>query len=134
MEITMKQILILFILLLALNNCGGDYNKNLPNNYKLARTSSSEVSIYEPGGKGIIAPNIDRYAVIGDIVVGYVEKPQPPADLEGSNPVLGYFILNTKTHELLQGYGKEKWLEKLRLYGINEEPKLHRSTYFDRNY
>lgn len=79
----------------------GDYSVRLPNNYELIRVYAGAVLIGAPEGGVRIEANIDGYKVLGDLVVGHVTVAEHSPEKEMSKP--GYFILNTKTHEVRQG-------------------------------
>ena len=110
----------------------GDYSVRLPGGYSLVRVYSQAVVISHPDKGIVIEANIDRYAVVGSLVVGHVSLADLSPESDNSKP--GYFILDTQTHEAKQGLDKSSWLQALRVAGVTGEPKLDRPSRFDRNY
>lgn len=110
----------------------GDYSVRLPNNYELIRVYAGAVLIGAPEGGVRIEANIDGYKVLGDLVVGHVTVAEQSPEKEMSKP--GYFIVNTKTHEVKQGLDKKAWLDALKAQGVNSEPSLGKPSRFDRDY
>ena len=107
-----RKVIIFVILSISLSGCG-DYSKKLPNGYSLVSQYSGSVGLSGPGGGVIEAyPTIDGYQVIGEIVVGHVDTQN------------GYFILDTRKRILNDKLSKKDWLDMLKSYGINEEPRL----------
>ncbi|MHB1459802.1 MAG: hypothetical protein ACYC1M_00770 [Armatimonadota bacterium] len=43
----------------------------------------------------------------------------------------GYFIIDLHTKRIYGGLSKQAWMNKLKLYGVNKEPKLHKPTFLD---
>ena len=122
----------LLALLAMLPAACGDYSIRLPHGYGLTQIHGGTVLIEGPDHRLVVGPNVDGYSVLGDSVVGHVSLAQYQPDREDSRP--GYFILNTKTHELKQALEKEAWVDTLRASGIREEPRLSQPSRFDQNY
>lgn len=110
----------------------GDYSIRLPGNYALTRVYAGAVLINHPEKGVVIDANIDGYKVLGDLVVGHVTVAEESPEKEMSKP--GYFIVNTKTHEVKQGLDKKAWLDALQAHGIGNEPNLGKPSRFDREY
>jgi hypothetical protein len=110
----------------------GDYSVHLPGNYLLTRIYAGAVLINHPEKGIVVDANVDGYKVLGDHVVGHVTAADLSPEKEHSKP--GYFLLNTKTHEVKQGLDKKAWLESLQKIGINDEPNLSKPSRFDRDY
>jgi len=101
------------LLLLALAACG-DWSKPLGNGCHLVRTSGAQVLVAGPGEvpEILIHPTVDRYAVIGDWVVGHVSRPDlPPEDTVDSVP--GFFLVSCDSGEVTQGLERADWLREL---------------------
>jgi hypothetical protein len=105
-----------------------DYEVQLPNKYKLIRSSREEVEVYSDFSssdislpKVIVGPKVTEINFTGDIVYGRVVKPSYEVSI--SHTPEGYFILNTKTNEAQVGLKRFDWLAKLKNLGIND-PKL----------
>ncbi len=110
----------------------GDYSVQLPGGYSLVRVYGQTVLISRPGEGVVIEASIDGYAVVGSLIVGHVRLADHPPESDYSK--LGYFIIDTQTHEAKQGLDKSSWLQALRVAGVTGEPKLDRPSRFDRNY
>jgi hypothetical protein len=110
----------------------GDYSIRLPGNYALTRVYAGAVLINHPEKGVVIDANIDAYAVLGSLVVGHVAVAEQSPEKELSKP--GYFILNTKTHEVRQGLDKKVWLDSLKTLGTTTEPSLGKPSRFDRDH
>lgn len=117
--------------IVGMQGCG-DYSVRLPGSYVLTRIYAGAVLINHPGKGIVVDANIDGYKVLGDHVVGHVAPADLSPEKEHSKP--GYFLLNTKTHEVKQGLDKKAWLESLKKIGINDEPNLSKPSRFDRDY
>jgi hypothetical protein len=110
----------------------GDYSVRLPGNYALTRVYAGAVLIHHPESGVRIEANIDGYKVLNDLIVGHVTVAEHSPEKEMSKP--GYFILNTKTHEVKESLDKKAWLDTLRTLGVNNEPSLGKPSRFDRDY
>lgn len=110
----------------------GDFSVRLPGNYSLVRVYAGAVLISGPSNVVVIDSNINSYKVLGHLVVGQVNSPGhfSPEEKAVSKP--GYFILNTKTHEVRQGLDKKSWLDALQMLGVRNEPELGTPSRFDR--
>lgn len=112
--------------LAVLQACSGDYQRKLPNGYKLIRANSDTIVIMRseahrymlsPTGVGgmAIGVKIDKYCVVGDYVVGYVIA--SPSGIRDSETE-GYFLLDTKDGALAAGLDRASWKGKLAHAGI----------------
>jgi len=83
-----------------------------------------------------IGPEVDGYRVYPELVVGHVSVPPIGID-DYPQQTPGYFIIDTKADKLYAGLSKDIWLEHLRKFGIDHEPKLIKPSvtdvYFGRN-
>ena len=150
---TLKMIsCMFFICALSCSGCdkvlehsmSGDYKVALPNGYALIRSNAYDVAIWNPEEgtyhqrSRIIAPLITGISVQGDWVLGLVEDSHNPWLLEKNErakvekaeqeKARGYFLLNTKTHNVQIGLTKETWLTVLKDNGIQSEPQLERPS------
>lgn len=108
----------------------GDYAVALPNGYRLHRVHNKAVLIARPDSGGVvIAANVDRYAVVRNIVVGHVS--QAEHEFERSLSVPGYFLLDTSTGKVTQGLDVETWRARLKQVGIPEVPSLAAPSRWD---
>lgn len=101
---------------------GWDYRIALPRGYELVRVYSGNVGICSSQTIEIIGPNIERYAVLGNVVVGYVTGLRQFEQVEKT----GYFILDTKTSRVQTGLTEKQWLAHLKKAGISKKPRLKR--------
>jgi hypothetical protein len=128
-----KWLVIHLFLLFGVTACS-DYAAPLPNGYSLVSVYAGAVVISGPGEEhiGVIGANIERYKVLGELVVGHVNMPEylSPEEKEVSKP--GYFILDTRTHEVKAGLDKKAWLDSLKVLGISSEPRLSKPSSWDR--
>jgi hypothetical protein len=110
----------------AFTACGGDFETQLPGNYSLFRMNPDEVIIarHTEGGsiKFVVGPRVSGYRVFSDIVVGEVVLPDWVVLRKESTP--GYFVLDTTTHEVMQGMDKATWQQELRRMGLPDDPAL----------
>ncbi len=123
--------LVLIVLIGGLLGCG-DYSIRLPGGYSLVRVYAGAVLIHHPEKGIVVNAHIDGYKVHGELVIGHVLSAELPPEKDYSKP--GYFILNTKTHEVKEGLDKQTWLNSLRTIGIASEPRLSKPSRFDKNY
>lgn len=125
---------LILAVVLSVTGCG-DYSVHLPGGYSLVRVYGGAVLIAGDYIRGVVIdPNVDSYEVLEGIIVGHVNTHDhlTAEDKEASKP--GYFILNTKTHEVKQGLDKKAWLDSLRVLGIASEPSLSKPSRFDKDY
>jgi len=121
----------MMVIILSMTACG-DYQIQLPGNYKLTRVYAGAVLIHHPAAGARIEANIDGYKVLNSLVVGHVTVAEHSPEKEMSIP--GYFILNTKTREVTPVLEKKTWLDSLQALGITNEPSLSKPSRFDKNY
>jgi hypothetical protein len=114
----------------------GDFDIALPNGWELSRWSSGEYVVLKTTKdsnevKVRIGPTVARYQVIGHVVTGHVAASDFPVP---DRPVLGYFVVDTKTDRVWQGLDERAWRQRLRELGVTEEPQLKWPTRHDRQY
>lgn len=119
----------------------GDYEIRLPGGYYLVRVYAGAYIISFRGQDGqsrtdevVVNATVDSYQVLDGLIVGHVSTLDymSPEEKEVSKP--GYFILNTKTHEVKQGLDKKAWLDSLNALGVSSVPRLDKPSRFDRDY
>lgn len=111
----------------------GDYAVRLPGGYELTRVYAGAVLIARPDHEGLaVNANIDRYAVVGHLVVGHVSLAKHEFERSLSKP--GYFVLDTNNGDVKVGMDLESWRLELREMGVSPEPPLAEPSRFDRNY
>lgn len=132
---TMKSLITLVVLgmlgILALRTIGLlDYSIQLPSNYSLDRIYSNSFLITGPpyGGLAIHA-NVDRYQVMGDLILGHVSQAERSPEKELSRP--GYFFIDIKTKTVIEGLNEQDWLKHIKKSDINEKPNLRAPSRFD---
>ena len=74
----------------------------------------------------IVFGNVDRYAISGDLVIGAVTKPKPPAEEPDyyDDVRVGFFLLDTKTGMLASGLDESSWHQLLQKLGVRQIPEL----------
>jgi hypothetical protein len=105
----------------------GDYAVDLPNGYMLWSPNASDVSIHRRrqdfrSDGPHVPPQIAELGDSDGIVYGFVER-SSDENMHEPNSV-GYFVLNTRAHEVWLGMYKTEWLKVLRDNGILQEPTL----------
>ncbi len=82
----------------------------------------SEARVIIDGGVGVIVgPDVERYAVHGNYVVGFVGTVPPFSEGHENNErgALGYFVLDTDSGDLvLNGFSVDAWEATLREKGV----------------
>lgn len=135
----MRPLVLILALAFSVTACG-DYQIRLPGGYYLTRVYAGAFLIsfrgqdgQSPYGEVVVNATVDRYEVLDGLVVGHVSTLDymSPEEKEVSKP--GYFIVNTKTHEVKQGLDKKAWLDALQVQGISE-PNLGKPSRFDRGH
>ena len=111
-----------------------DFERRLPNEYRVFASNTQTIAIVPPPSafhtsrnvRGVaIGAKVVGVAVIGDHVIGLVES-SPDSELAHLERP-DYFILNTATHELLDGLDESSWHERLTHdLGRDAIPKLRR--------
>ena len=84
-----------------------------------------------------IGPNVGGYHVYENLFVGLIIV--HPRDKEGQATLswrfnerrLGHFIVDLHTRKVYGGLNTQDWMRKLKIYGITEEPKLHKPSWLD---
>jgi hypothetical protein len=121
--------MITLLLLAMLGGCHSDYRRALPNGFRLVRTNAATVAIFEPtrptssqssnleSYNGVlVAPKIVAINIEGDFVFGCVASSEDSELASYGKP--GYFILNTKTADLVSALDEESWRAKMKEFGI----------------
>ena len=119
-------------MLIFLTGCG-DYQIDLPNGYRLARTNAPSIQIFTPRTPKrlsdfvgvVVPPKIVAIGCVGDIVYGIVEA--SPGSDKAARTVPGYFVLDTGTGDVTLGLDKAGYLEKLNKLGVTDAPALTRN-------
>lgn len=107
---------------------GRDYQIHLPHGYRLTRIWGSTVMMTGYGCN--IEPNVTGYRVCGGTIVGRVSAVGlPPEYSEVSQP--GYFLVDTRTHKVLQGLDERHWTRLLAERGVTRTPRLFRPSRWD---
>lgn len=122
---TPKIYLILFLLMPFISACG-DYSIVLPNSYQLVRITGYEVAIVDSTRHFVVEPNIDKYAVSGNFVIGHVSLPEHGRPTDS---VPGYFILDTSNKSVKLGLTKEQWTELISKENIQEFKLINPSRF-----
>lgn len=117
-------------LIIAVSSCG-DYRVDLPNGYQLVRVYGGAFTISHPVKGGVVHSNVGRYAVVGDLVVGYVTTPDHVSLEERRMSIPGFFILNTATNSIKVGLDEERWAAELKANGVSHRPNLRKPSRFD---
>ena len=117
---------VVFSFLLLLCGCflHPDYSIALPNGYKLSRIWKGAHTIVNERNFLVVGLTVQKYAVVGNIVTGYVSDENMadvPETLRGKT---GYFVLDTATANLQDGLGEDKWRNVLELHNITSLPAL----------
>ena len=97
----------------------------LPGGYALVETQPNE-QVITRGADVIVFGNVDRYAISGDLVIGAVTKPKPPAEEPDyyDDVRVGFFLLDTKTGMLASGLDESSWHQLLQKLGVRQIPEL----------
>ena len=117
--------LILAFALCCLHGCfpTSDYFLRLGNGYSLARTQNRNVGLCNAHGEQVVGPQIDKYQVYPQAIVGHVLKYPDPY----FQSIPGYFVVDVKTGKVYQGLSYQEWLKRLRRYGIRSAPAMQRT-------
>lgn len=108
----------------------GNYSRELPGGYKLVSSHSNSVEIASPPGtfnlshaeSGVaVGRLVDAIAKIDCIIVGHVEEllPMPAAR---QNRTSSWFVLDTKTHQVVYFTSREGLEDDLSLRGVRYSP------------
>lgn len=114
-----KKAIVTLIACFMFVSCG-DYIVKLPNDYSLVQVYPGSIHLYKNSIGIIIYSNVDKYAVLNNIIVGHVSLADNEPKKEYCKP--GYFIVEMKNNIILQGMTKQDWLDSLRVKNVNEEP------------
>ena len=90
---------------------GRDYYRELPNGYKLHDYGGDDIAIQNPDSKIIIGPVVSQYSHYDGVVFGFVVGSEKlDQDWVG---VPGYFIIDTKTRDVVNGMLENEWVRQL---------------------
>ncbi len=97
----------------------------LPGGYAIVETQPDE-RVITHGADVVVFGSVDRYAISGDLAVGVVTQPKPPAEEPGyyDDVRVGFFLLDTKTGMLVQGLDEASWNQLLKKLGVRKVPEL----------
>jgi len=127
----MNKLIVTFIILIIYNGCNSDYDKNMGDNYRLIKTNACCIYIFNEEIQAtkignityydnrIIKPMIKKIWYNNEIIIGYKEKNECCFldDYEKENPN-GYFIINKKNQEIIDGLDRKTFLDTLKKYHI----------------
>jgi len=117
-------VVLAFPLLLCCCFLHPDYRIALPNEYELWRTSKGAYTIANERDFLVVGRTVQKYAVMGSIVTGYVSDENMADVSETLRGKTGYFVLDTATANLQDGLGEDKWRNVLELHNITSLPAL----------
>ena len=80
------------------------------NGYSLVRMNGSEFVIASPAHDILTNGTVVRYAVSSPYITGYTSKNGFPKE---TNPVEGYFFINTATGQHVNGMSDSQWNKQL---------------------
>ena len=110
---------------------GPNFAVKLENGYQLWVTSSDCAFISDEGGAFVLWPHVKRLNTKEALVFGLVyERGKIEKGVFEEGKKKGYFILDTSTGHLVENLQKDGWLEKLKTYGLEDEPKLLHPSFF----
>jgi hypothetical protein len=102
----------------------------LINGYEAVPISGDTWAITDSQRRNAVSESVITLAVVGDLIIGQSVIPSPPSPMMQYSP--GYFVLNSRTGETVEGLDRATWRKKLRELGITDEPKLRRFSRFFR--
>ncbi len=116
--------------------CFQGYRIELPNGYSLVRTDYGVTYIMdglEWGARIVTEGNIERYAVEGNFVVGYIALASGNSEAEQCNEGAreGYFVLDTRDESLFDGLTEEEWRDRLQRAGFDWLPEIRVPSRWD---
>lgn len=107
-----------FALCFVLTSCG-DREAQLPHGYKYVHISATIAAIGDRDNLVVVDPNVSRYEIIEPYLVG--ERTDAQLSDKFSKH-LGYFILDMRNRELIEGLSKAGLESRLRDRGIRARP------------
>ncbi len=131
-----RQMVVTAFVLVSVLGCHGDFERGLPNGYRLVRTNAVQTYITPPEGVHhpshrfgtAVAPNITQVGLQQEMVFGVVEappEPEPGDYLQLAHfSVPGYFILNTRTGDVRAGLDEDVWRAALEELGVPPSAQL----------
>lgn len=81
-----------------------------------------------------VGPNVDGYYVYPELIIGHVSKSREKVYVMqnlGDSYKLGYFIIDLRNDRRYNGLSRKVWIERLRKFGVNHEPRLFKPSRFD---
>lgn len=107
----------------------GDWEVTLPHDYLLVRCNADDIGMFGPKemGRSRVVPSlIVGIGVHGDIVYGLVADSSDLVYVREMKEMRarGYFLIDTKMHNVQLGLSKEAWLAALRHNDVKGEPQL----------
>lgn len=106
------------LLCILLSGCG-EKEVELEGGYKYVQLDGASYTITNRENRMVVAPNVSRYKIFGSYVVG--ERKDADIDDRLSRN-FGFFILDTRTGELLEGLSQANFEEELRARHLNSHP------------
>jgi hypothetical protein len=114
MRSSMKRVL--FILAVALLSSCGQGETELISGYKLLDLGGHS-AISDPNNNAAVEADVIRYEVMDPFIVG-----ERVYHDELSSPKYGYFILDTRSGQLLEGLNEAQFETALRIRKLNSSP------------
>jgi hypothetical protein len=125
-DMSLQTVLAWLILSLAVITSNSEAaDLKLPGGYAIVETQPNE-RVITHGADVVVFGNVDRYAVSGELVIGVVTKPKPPAEEPNyyDDVRVGFFLLDTKTGMLAPGMDEASWNQLLKQLGFRKIPEL----------
>jgi hypothetical protein len=98
------------------------YHTKLCNGYELVSMNGSEIVIATPKNDIVTHGTVTMFDVRSPYVTGYTSSEQMDPD---TDPVDGYFVLDTENGGIIDGLGERAWRQKLADLGW-ERPALRK--------
>lgn len=123
----MGGILIVFLLLLSiaiwilLGHPIHARTTKLPGGFSLIAVYGNQFGLCNSYNEIIVGPPIERYAINGHVIIGYVTPGKTSDMFEVTS---GYFIVDTSTGKVNQGLSKTKWHLLLHSHNIIDRQVL----------
>jgi len=121
--LTRRTVAVLIVVGLSAGCGNGDYVISLPNGYALYR-SAPDIFFIGNEKTVVVDAIVKEYAVVGNIVTGYVEHryQRPASERRGLSG--GYFVINTLNKKCSKELDKKAWVDELASEGISPPPEL----------
>lgn len=109
-------------LLCLLTGCIGPSDVTAPNGYSIECDKQRDCVVLDGPHSVIVSPEVDRYAVSGQLLLGHSIKPAddkfdvtwPPNGSKG-----GYFLIDTSANSYYLGLDEQSWKQLLRRNGLS---------------